>query len=204
MKVLLAVLILFSYPAFAQQFQTLALHETSPWHHDSQYISSIAEDGASVAFSSPIQVPIKPNKVYSHLEFNVQQYDGNVLLTAQLIKYPEMNFVNTLITDCYRYYKITFVSGQVYTYHEPYNTSYTDKALFILMKGAVPGTTGYKKATIKGDNVLYALMRKQPVKSIQPFVAPYNHDTRKKGAYEPKEVYILSAETAKQLMHELQ
>jgi hypothetical protein len=201
MKVLLAVLILLSFSARAQPFEQFVLNETSPWHHDSQYISSIAEDGTSITFSSPLQVQVKPNKIYSHLEFKVQQYDNNVLLTAQLIKRPEMNFVNTLIQDHYRYYKITFTNGLVYTYQEPYNTTYADKNIFILLKGAMASNN--KKATHKADTALYALMCKLPVKSIQPFEAHYNPDTRKKGAYEAKETYILTEDTARQLMHEL-
>ena len=201
MKLLLAVLLFISVSVQAQQFEQFVLNEVSPWHHDSQYISSIAEDEASIAFSTPILVSVKPNKIYSHLEFKVERYDNTVLLTAQLIKHPEMSFVNTLIQDHYRYYKITFSNGLVYTYQEPYNTTYADKNIFVLLKGAIASNN--KKETLKAESALYALMCKLTVKSIQPFEAHYNTDTRKKGAYEPKEAYVLSEDTAKRLMQEL-
>lgn len=136
------------------------------------------------------------------MEMRVLKYDGKILLTGQLVKHADKNFVTTLLTYNYRYYKITFADGREYTYHEPFGTPYADKQIVLLLKGKL-NSTGKNKGVAAADAALFTHMRKVPVKSIQPFEAAYDFDTGKKGAYEPREKYMLTADAGNQIMHAL-
>jgi hypothetical protein len=195
----LLFIILFSSTAtsLAQQGDSFVANESSPWHYDSQYVASVAADATTVSFSSPVKVAVKTNRIYSHLEVRVQQFDDNVLFTAQLIKHNDLLFVNSLLTDHINYYKISFTNGTEYIYREPFNTAHADKTICMLLKGSTPS---HKKS----DEALYALMTKSPIKSIQPFTAHYDAETGKTGAYEAGEKYVFSPEAAKRIIKDLQ
>lgn len=191
------VLVSLSVTSKAQQSDSFVANESSPWHYDSQYVASVAADATSVSFSSPVKVAVKPNRVYSHLEVRVQQYDDNIIFTAQLVKHSDLLFVNSLLTDHINYYKITFTNGREYVYREPFNTTHADKAICMLLKGSTPS---HKKS----DEALLALMQKSPVKSIQPYTAHYNAETGKAGTYEAGEKYVFSPEAAAHIIKDLQ